>query len=66
MDPNVLNKSCTIPELTVISRVIEHRTGGKFYMSSAPKAVKVNLLTQAFGGDSFLDMPTRSVNKKPK
>ena len=65
-DPNVLNKSCTIPELAVISRVIEHKTGRKFYMSSTPKVVNVNLLMQAFGVDRFLDMPTRSVNKKPK
>ena len=65
-DPNVLNKSCTVPELAVISRVIEHKTGRKFYMSSAPKAVNVNLLTQAFGGDTFLHIPTRSVNKKTK
>ena len=66
MDPNVLNKSCTIPELAVISRIIEHKTGRKFYMSSTPKAVNVNLLTQAFGGDTFLEIPTRSINKKLK
>ena len=26
-DPIVLNKSCTVPELAVISHVIEHKTG---------------------------------------
>ena len=39
-DPNVLNKSCTILELAVISRVIEHKTGRKFYMSSSTKSGK--------------------------
>ena len=66
MDPNVLNKSCTVLELAVISHVIEHKTGQKFYISSTPKAVNVNLLTKVFRGDTFLDIPTRSVNKKTK
>ena len=65
-DPNILNKTCTVPKLTIISRAIEHKTGRKFYISSTPKVVNVNLLMQAFGGDTFLYIPTQNINKKAK
>ena len=61
-----LNKQCTAQELSIISRAIEHKTGRKFYISSKPKAVNVNLLAQAFGGEQFLAVPKKNENVKYK
>ena len=53
-DPSRLNKECTLVELNVISRAIEQRTGRKFVKSGTLKAVNVNMISEAFGGENFL------------
>ena len=58
-----LNKECTAPELFVISRTLEQRTLRKFAKSGVPKAMNVNYITQAFGGETFLELPKKKTNR---
>ena len=52
-----LNKNCTVPELSIIGKVMEHKTGRKFFISGIPKAVNVNNISKAFGADEFIALP---------
>ena len=52
-----LNKNCTVPELSIIGKVMEHKTGCKFFISGIPKAVNVNNISKAFGADEFIALP---------
>ena len=60
------NKVCTVPELALIGKAVEHKTGRKFFLSGVPKAVNVNTIAKAFGGDEFLALPARRENMKKK
>ena len=61
-----LNKNCTVPELGLIGKAVEHKTGRKFFLSGVPKAVNVNTIVKAFGGDEFLALPARRENMKKR
>ena len=61
-----LNKHCTIPELQLIAKVLEYKTGRKFFTSSAPKASNINIITKAFGGEVFLELQPRKDGTKKK
>ena len=61
-----LNKNCTVPELSIIGKVMEHKTGCKFFISGIPKTVNVNNISKAFGADEFMALPIRRENLKRK
>ena len=61
-----LNKNCTVPELSIIGKVMEHKTGRKFFISGAPKAVNLNNISKAFGAHEFMALPIRRENFKRK
>lgn len=54
-----LNRKCTIADLNLIGKVLEHKTGRRFFNSGEKKAWNINIITKAFGGENFLEIPLR-------
>ena len=63
-----LNRKCTIADLNLIGKVLEHKTGRRFFNSGEKKAWNINIITKAFGGENFLEIPLRRdcTKKRPK
>ena len=53
-DAGVLYKSCTIKDLVVIGKVLEHYTGRPWYNHKISKAWNVNTIVNAFDSKTFI------------
>ena len=62
-DGEYLSKTCTLKELNIICKTLEHHTDRAWYPQGAVKSTHVNNIVKAFGGNSLVEEIQRRQRK---